>query len=107
MDLVEASFFLQKSIQYSKQYFIHKLFHYTTTSYWWERALFGPCSVTQQLVIEEEKVVQHLVGKENDQALNVKKILVTLEKEDAKNLVGKENDQPLNVKKIYRTNLQT
>ena len=48
-----------------------------------------------------------MVGKENDQALNVNKILVTEEKEDAKNLVGKENDQPLNVKKIYRTNLQT
>ena len=48
-----------------------------------------------------------MVGKENDQALNVKKILVTEEKEDVKNLVGEENDQPLNVKKIYRTNLQT
>ena len=72
-----------------------------------KEALFGTCSVTQQLVIEEKVVVKKLVGKENDQALNVKKILVTEEKEDVKILVGKENDQPLNVNKIYRKNLQT
>ena len=72
-----------------------------------KESLFGPCFVTQQLVIEDKEVVQNLVGKENDQALNVKKILVTEEKEDVKILVGEENDQPLNVKKIYRTNLQT
>ena len=72
-----------------------------------KEALFGPCSVTQQLVIDEKEVAQNLVGKENDQSLNVKKILVTEEKEDVKKIVGKENDQPLNVKKMYRTNLQT
>ena len=94
MDLVEASFCLQKVYNI----LINTLF--TTCSITQQlvigekEALFTTCSITQQLVIEEKEIVQNLFGKENDQALNVKKILVTEEKEDVKNLVGEENDQP-------------